>query len=431
MGAEGTLERDQQLRRGAARRRRAGPDREDDLATTATSATARAQAAPAPATTAPTPSRAHGDALGARSVALDGLRTLAIALVVLYHLHVPQFEGGWIGVTVFFVLSGYLITTLLLRERRTTGTIRLGSFWVKRLLRLYPALIALVVVGLLLWNWVGDYKGASFSASEAAFIALSYTGNLYRSFWDTTQGVFAHTWSLSMEEQFYLVWPPVLLLLMAVRSRRRVLLAGLAVVVVGASVASWLSYRTPSGSATPDVYFSPVLGVVPLATGCLLALLLDVDRVRAVASGVAGHVATWLGIAAVLGVQFWIDDDWTQHAWTFGLLMPLTGVLSALLIGGLVSVRTPVSAALSWQPMAWFGRRVSYAAYLWHPLVFALLGTFAIGWFGDVWLSAAAVVVAIGAAYAVEVPVERLRKRVREARKLVAADRAARGTAAH
>ncbi|QWS33787.1 acyltransferase family protein [Curtobacterium aetherium] len=386
--------------------------------------------APAPAGVAA--ATGHGPARtprAGRALALDGLRTVAIVAVILYHLHVPQFEGGWIGVTVFFVLSGYLISTLLLRERDKTGTIRLGSFWWKRLLRLYPALVALVVAGLLLWNWVGDYKGASFSAGEAAFIALTYTGNLYRSFWDTTQGVFAHTWSLSMEEQFYLVWPPVLLLLLSLGRRRRALVAGLSVVVVAASAASWLSYRTPSGGSTPDVYFSPVLGVVPLATGCLLALLLDDERVRSFAAGIAGHVGTWVGAAVVVGVQFWITDDWTEHAWTFGLLMPATGLFTAVLIGGLVSVRTPVSAALSWAPVAWFGRRVSYSAYLWHPLVIALLGTFAIGWLGNVWLFAVAVVVSIGAAYAVEVPVEKLRNRAREAHRLVAEDRAARSAA--
>ncbi|WIB59569.1 acyltransferase [Curtobacterium sp. MCLR17_007] len=366
--------------------------------------------------------------LATRATALDGLRTVAIVIVMLYHLHVAGFEGGFIGVTVFFVLSGFLITTLLLGEHRRTGTIRLGSFWLKRLLRLYPALLVMVAAGLALWSWVGGYKGASFSPGEAAFIALSYTGNLFRSFWDTTQGVFAHTWSLSMEEQFYLVWPPVLVLLFALRTRRRALMAGLGVVIVGASVASWASYRTPNGGATPDVYFSPVLGLVPLATGCLLALLLDDERVRAWAAGLAGHLGTWVGIGLLAAVQFWIDDDWTQHAWTFGLLLPATGLVSAALIGGLVSVRSPLSAALSWTPMAWFGRRVSYSAYLWHPLVIALLGTVASSAFGAwawVWLLGAAVLVAVGAAYAVEVPVEKLRRRFREARRLLAAERSA------
>jgi peptidoglycan/LPS O-acetylase OafA/YrhL len=164
-----------------------------------------------------------------------------------------------------------------------------------------------------------------------------------------------------------------------------------------------------------------VLGVVPLATGCVLALLLDDERVRAWAGGAAGHLGTWLGFAAVVGVQFWIDDDWTAHAWTFGLLMPATGLFAAALIGGLVSVRSPLAVALSWQPVAWFGRRVSYSAYLWHPLVIALLGTFAIGPLGKAWLFGAAVLVAVGAAYAVEVPVERLRARARETRRVLAA----------
>jgi peptidoglycan/LPS O-acetylase OafA/YrhL len=375
--------------------------------TTLPHARTRTQTQPqAPAPAPPPP-------LTRRAPALDGLRTVAILVVVLYHLHVPHFEGGFIGVTVFFVLSGFLITTLLLGERRRTGRVRLGAFWAKRMLRLCPALLAFVAVGLVLWNWVGDYKGASFSAGEAAFIALTYTGNLFRAFWDTTQGVFAHTWSLSMEEQFYLVWPPVLVVLAALRVRRRWLLAGLGVLVVGASAASWASYRTPSGGATPDVYFSPVLGVVPLATGCALALLLDDERVRVRAAGVLGHVATWLGLALLVGVLVRIDDDWTQHAATFGIVLPATGLVSALVIGGLVSVRSPVSAVLGWTPVSWFGRRVSYSAYLWHPLVIALLGTFAIGPWGTVALVGAVLLVSIGAAYAVEVPVERLRARAR------------------
>ncbi len=215
------------------------------------------------------------------------------------------------------------------------------------------------------------------------------------------------------------------MLLFLVRSRRRWLLAGLGAVIVGCSVAAGLVYRTPNSGATPDVYSLPVLGVVPLATGCLLALLLDDERIRTWAAGLAGHVATWAGLALLVGTMLWIGDDWAQHAWTFSVVLPLTGVVSAVLIAGLVSVRSPLSVAFAWTPVSWFGRRVSYAAYLWHPLVIALLDPFAVGPWGKVGLVGASVLVAIGAAYAVEVPVEKAQRRFREARRLVAADRAA------
>ena len=397
--------------------------------TLAQATTAGTTAARAAATRTTDDDRRPAAPLAHRATALDGLRTVAILIVMLYHLHVAGFEGGFIGVQVFFVLSGFLITSLLLGEQRRTGRIRLGSFWVKRLLRLYPALLVMVAAGIALWSWVGDYKGASFSAGEAAVIALTYTGNLFRSFWDTTQGVFGHTWSLSMEEQFYLVWPPVLVLLFVVRAHRRALIVGLGVVVVGASIASWASYRTPGGGATPDVYFSPVLGLVPLATGCLLALLLDDERVRAWAAGVAGHVGTWIGLGTPGGragrdrgrlgpARLDVRPAAPRHRRRLRAADRRPGLRPA----------PRSSVVLSWRPVAWFGRRVSYAAYLWHPLVIALLGTVVSGIAGAsawIWLLGTAILVAVGAAYAVEVPIERLRRRFREARRLLAAERSA------
>ncbi|VXB11647.1 acyltransferase [Frigoribacterium sp. 9N] len=346
-----------------------------------------------------------------RVLPLDGLRTLAIALVVLYHLHVPGFGSGFVGVNVFFVLSGYLITTLLLREHASTGRIRLGRFWVRRLLRLYPTLLAVVVVGVSLWWLVGDYQGSTLGPVGAALIALTYTGNVARAFFDTSQGVFAPMWSLSMEEQFYLVWPPVLVLLLAVAVRRKALVAGLSVVVVASAVATWFLYDRPSGGATPDIYFSPVLNVAPLLMGCVLAVVLRSDRVRAALAGHWGALATWLGFAGVVGSLFVIGSGWQQSVLTFAVALPAVGLASMLLIGGLVTASSPVAWVLSLAPVAWFGRAVSYPLYLWHVVFIALVEPYVQGALGVVLVLAAAIGTSVLSHHFVEKPALALKGR--------------------
>jgi peptidoglycan/LPS O-acetylase OafA/YrhL len=382
-------------------------------------------------TTPTTTERSTAPRTDGRLLPLDGLRTVAILAVIAYHLHLPGSTGGFLGVQVFFVLSGYLITTLLIRERRRTGRIRLGRFSVRRVLRLYPALVAMIVVGVLLWPIVGDYKGASLSAGSAAGISLTYTGNLFRAFWHTSQGVFAQTWSLATEEQFYLVWPTVLVVIALLRVRRWAIVAGLLSAVVGCAVLAQAVYVTPGGGATANVYFNPLLGAATLLTGCALAITLDDDRVRAAVSGPIGRLATWVGLAVLVAVAVTMPADWTRVPTTFGVTIPVAGLAAALLVGGLVTTDTWIARGLSIRPVSWFGRRVSYSAYLWHPLVIALLTPLLVGTWGKVSMIAVALLVATAATFAVEVPVERLRARLRllraaraeEARDRVDADR--------
>jgi len=351
-----------------------------------------------------------------RVLPLDGLRTLAIALVVLYHLHVPGFGSGFVGVNVFFVLSGYLITTLLLREHARTGRIRLGRFWVRRVLRLYPTLLAVVVVGVALWGVVGTYQGSTMTAGGAALVAVTYTGNLARSFFDEAQGVFAPMWSLSMEEQFYLVWPPLLLLGLALVAGRRhargLLVGALAVLVVASSVASGLLHEVPTSGSTPAVYFSPVLNVGPLLLGCLLSFVLDGERGRAFFAGRWGTAATWTGLAGVLGSLAVIGSGWQQTPLTFGVALPAVAVASALLIGGLAGRPSLVARALSLGPVAWTGRALSYPIYLWHVLMIALIAPVLSGPVGVLAVIAATVVVSVLSYRFVEQPALRLKDRL-------------------
>jgi peptidoglycan/LPS O-acetylase OafA/YrhL len=365
--------------------------------------------------TAPSPARASDPkrpASGRRVLPLDGVRALAILGVVFYHFHIPHFNGGFVGVNVFFVLSGYLITSLLLTEHARSNTIRLGRFWARRVLRLYPTLIVVVAVGASLWFLVGDDGTTqNLTAGGAALIALTYTSNVARAFGHVSQGVFAPGWSLAMEEQFYLVWPPILLFLLTWGFRRRAIAWALSGIVVVSCAVGWIMYTTP-GAGTADVYFSPVSNVAPLLSGATLALALTTDRARRLFSGRFGQIATWLGAAYIVAVMFSITSaDWNKHAPFFGAELPSVGVAAALLVGGLVSRPSIISTVLAWKPMAWFGANVSYSLYLWHVLVMSLLLPYFPGLAGTFVVIAIAVGVAILSHFVVEKPFLALKRR--------------------
>jgi len=346
-----------------------------------------------------------------RSDALDGLRTIAVAFVVLYHFHVPGFGGGFIGVNVFFALSGYLITSILLREHRATGRIGLGAFWMRRILRLYPALLVMVLVGVTLWALLGNDGGANVAPGSAALLALSYTGNLGRSLGHLSQGVFAPTWSLATEEQFYLVWPPILFLLLSTRARRGLVLAVLGILVVASSAAGWLLYDDRGGSATPDVYFNPVFNVAPLLMGCILAIGLSGERMRRALAGRIGTVLAAVGLGGIVAIQFLITEDWKQLPAVFGLVLPAVGVATSCFIAGTVSRRSVVSRALSLRPLAWFGRNMSYSLYLWHVVALDLVLMAFSGPLARVIAIAVALAAAAMSHFLVERPFGRLKER--------------------
>jgi len=201
---------------------------------------------------------------------LDGVRGLAILLVVAAHSGLPVRWGGLSGVTLFFVLSGYLITSLLVREWDRWGSVSLWRFWGRRALRLLPALALLIVLApLLLWA-TGDDRLSTYPT--AALASLFYVGNWVR-IGGTDLGVLNHLWSLSVEEQFYVVWPAVFIALMTwLRSR------ALAVVLSLAALATFYSVWTRGSAIRLDI--STETNAFALLLGVALAFAIAAVRAR-------------------------------------------------------------------------------------------------------------------------------------------------------
>jgi peptidoglycan/LPS O-acetylase OafA/YrhL len=331
---------------------------------------------------------------------LDGLRGIAIAAVMLEHTNVAIGSFGYLGVDVFFVLSGYLITTLLMRERERLGRVDLPRFYLRRALRLYPALVMTVVVFAPFARYVAaNHTTAGYA--EAALLSLTYVQNIA-----VTLGHNAglgHTWSLAMEEQFYLLWPVTLLALTRLGHRRAAMVtAGIGLL----SMAAYAMFLRPVPGGLPIVYFNPLTRAGPLMMGCALALWLSSAPVtsrrivRALSTG---------GVVGLAGLAVFADVALNQH-WE-ALDIPLAALSTCALItgvtGGQVSV---VSRVLAARPLVGLGT-ISYALYLVHVPVYAILGSHWTGARHD--LIAVEMLVSIAIASLSYVTVERYFRRLR------------------
>jgi peptidoglycan/LPS O-acetylase OafA/YrhL len=361
--------------------------------------------------------------------ALDGLRALAVLCVMFAHtsllgagadlsgLNGTSFglAGGFLGVDIFFVLSGFLITALLLKEHGQTGRISLRAFYGRRVLRLLPAMVVLLgAVGLCAaWRLGGgDFR----PVRRGIPLALACSVNTYFVVRGGHAGLLTHFWSLGVEEKFYFLWPVVLCALLRWRLRRRWVVLGVAAGVVASALLRAACWGN-------DGAFGPRLAIsgLParsdnLLVGVLLALLACWRGLpRSAAWRAAWRVGAWGALALLAGLVWYCGPGPGVYS--------LAGAATALLVAGLVAGPPRLlRAALGAPPLAWVGR-ISYGLYLWHVPVFSLapLALFRpVGPSGPAFLSAAALGFALsfGAAAASHYLVERpfLRWKARLAR---------------
>lgn len=292
---------------------------------------------------------------------LDGIRAVALLGIFAFHVRQGWDPGAYMGLDMFFAMSGYLITMLLLREYRRDGDVWLRGFYMRRVLRLMPALTIFVIVTVP----VAIADGMSKPLSDGV-AAITYVMDFYAPRTFDHGGVFGHTWSLAVEEQFYLIWPAILIWGLRRKIRLERLIAGAMIVFMAVSLP--LSYRYGMSA----VYRTPFPHVPDLAAGVLLALLFDgpAKRVGALKKGLAHPVVGWGSTGLlVLGIMTATGD----RRWLFAGGFLAIGVVSTVMLGHtLVAPRGAVARMFSIRPAVWLGRR-SYAFYLWHYPVVVML----------------------------------------------------------
>lgn len=312
---------------------------------------------------------------------LDGLRTFAVLAVILYHLNVPYISGGFLGVDVFFVLSGYLITGILIREWTKTGTIDLKRFYIARFRRLLPALVLMLS---LVMTYVTLFDRTLLeTVRQDSLAALAYVNNWWYIFHEVSYferfgkpSPLQNLWSLSIEEQFYAVWPLILLVGLAFRNRLLQLVAALLLVS-----ATWMAFRYVPEADPSRVYYGTDTRLFGLLMGAMLAFGWRPDTFKSVIPNIGRHILNVAGAISLMVIAWIIINVNAYDGFLYYGGFLLVAFLSAILIAAVAHPATIWSRLFGNAWLRVIGTR-TYGIYLWHYPVIILstpleqLGTF-------------------------------------------------------
>ena len=308
--------------------------------------------------------------------AIDGLRAVAVVAVLLYHLGFSWIPGGFLGVDLFFVISGYVITRLLLDSIQRSGGLDLRGFYAARIRRLLPALLFMIVsTALFVGVWAPEaikrfLTDIPFVLTGSMNWALVYR---HQDYFEAIgrPPLLQHTWSLAVESQFYLVWPLILLLVLKQYGKKMIPRAAIAIATISGSALLILSMRLDSTNtqSVSHVYFGTDTHSIGLFLGAALAVSWVPQNLSTKISKRAQDFVDGIGVIGLLGIVACFLFINETDATLYRIAFPLAGLFGCAIITSLVHPTSRFAPLLSTKPILWIGER-SYAIYLWHWIIF-------------------------------------------------------------